>query len=105
MDAKEKRALVMTIVPTVALFIFVYPRFLIQVLGEANPWTSYLYQYSFGLVFFAIGILLILKTKACQPGRGYDRRWFRALIGGFVFFASVHAIWILMAIYIPYKGG
>jgi hypothetical protein len=92
---------------TVALlvFIFAYPRIIIAWLGEANPWTSYLYQYGFGLVFFLMGIYLILKSGACQPGRGHDSFWLGVLFAGFVFFAGAHALWIVASLNIPYLGG
>jgi len=86
-------------------FVYLYPRIIIALLGPANPWTSYLYQYGFGLVFFAIGIRLILRTGACRPGRGRDRFWLGVLLAGFVFFAGAHALWILLAQRVPYLGG
>ncbi|MCB0420855.1 MAG: hypothetical protein KDD61_07655 [Bdellovibrionales bacterium] len=92
------------LVPLLAL-IYSYPRLIVGWLGEENPWTSYLYMYGFGFVFFFCGILLILKTKSCQLGRGRDTFWFNILLGGFVAFASFHAIWIYLALYMPVKGG
>ena len=91
-------------IPLVLVIIYFYPRLLVKLLGEANPWTSYLYQYGLGLIVFLIGIWMIISTKACQLGRGHDTFWFRVLLGGFVFFALVHAIWILAALKIPYLG-
>ena len=85
--------------------VFAFPRLLSTWLGNDNPWTSYLYMYGFGLVFFSLGILLILKTGACKPGRGRDRFWLGVLLGGFVFFATLHAVWILAALYLPQQGG
>ena len=87
------------------VFIYTFPRLIIGWLGEANPWTSYLYQYGFGLVFFLMGIYLILKSGACQPGRGRDSFWLGVLFAGFVVFAGVHALWILAALRMPYLGG
>jgi len=85
-------------------FIYAFPRILVNRLGEANPWTSYLYLYGFGLWFFLIGIWLIRTSGACRPGRGRDGFWFGVLIGGFVFFALLHAVWIIAALNIPFKG-
>ncbi len=101
---KSNKIIIGVLIPVLAAFIFYYPRFLIDVLGKANPWTSYLYQYTFGLIFFSLGILLILRTGACQPGRGRDSLWLGILIGGFVFFASFHGIWVFMSLYWPAKG-
>ena len=86
------------------LFIYTFPRVIIAWLGEGNPWTSYLYLYGFGGGFFLMGIFIILRTGACQLNRGYDRRWFWVLVGGFFFFALIHALWIVAALQIPYKG-
>ena len=88
----------------VLLFTYSYPRALISTLGEGNPWTSYLYQYTFGLLFFSLGIFMVLRTKACIPRRGRDGKWLKFLVGGFIFFASLHAIWVALALYIPVKG-
>lgn len=102
--SKENKVLIAVLFPVILAFVFFYPRLLIEWLGESNPWTSYLYQYTFGAVFFAIGILLILKTKACVPGRGRDSLWLKILIAGFIFFASLHGIWVALSLYIPVKG-
>ena len=101
---KENKILIGALIPLVAIFTFVYPRLLISWLGEANPWTSYLYQYTFGLIFFGLGILMVLRTKACVPGRGRDSKWLKILIGGFIFFASFHGLWVYMSIVWPVKG-
>ena len=85
--------------------IYSYPRWIISKLGESSPWTSYLYQYGFGLVFFLMGIYLILKSGACKLGRGRDSFWLKVLFGGFIFFASAHALWIMASLNIPYLGG
>ena len=98
---------VMIWVVAIALLAFAYkfPRLLIQWLGDENPWTSYLYQYGFGLIFFLIGLWLILKSGACKLGRGRDTFWFGVLLAGFVGFATLHAVWIVLAQRVPYLGG
>ena len=92
-------------IPLVLAFIYTYPRVVVALLGTDSPWTSYLYQYGFGLAFFLVGIWLILKTRACQFGRGRDSFWFGVLIFGFIFFAGGHAVWIYLALKVPYLGG
>jgi len=87
------------------LFTYFYPRFLIAELGESNPWTSYLYLYGFGSLFFGVGLLLITKSGACVFGRGQDSKWFTVLCTGFVFLMSLHAIWIYLALSIPVNSG
>ncbi|NDV62870.1 hypothetical protein G0Q06_10445 [Puniceicoccales bacterium CK1056] len=85
--------------------IYTYPRWIIAELGESSPWTSYLYQYGFGLIFFLVGIYVILKSGACQVGRGRDSFWLGVLFVGFIFFATAHALWIVASLNIPYLGG
>jgi len=86
-------------------FIYSFPRAIVSVLGIDSPWTSYLYMYGLGGVFFLTGIWLILKSGACQFKRGHDAFWFKILMWGFVYVASLHAIWILFALYWPTKAG
>ena len=85
-------------------FIYVYPRVLVNLLGEGNPWTSYLYLYGFGLIFFTIGIWVIRSSGALVLGRGHDSFWYKILLGGFVFFASLHGLWIFLALNTPVKS-
>ena len=86
-------------------FFFFFPRVVVGRLGEDNPWTSYLYLYGNGLVVFLIGIWVILRSKACRFGRGHDTFWFNVLLAGYVFFAVMHAAWILAALCLPFYGG
>jgi hypothetical protein len=102
-QAKVRIQVIATIIGSL-VFIYVYPRALVNWLGESNAWTSYLYLYGFGLWFFSLGIWLILSTGACQFGRGRDSFWFKVLIGGFIYFALLHAGWIVAALTVPFKG-
>ena len=88
----------------VFVFCYVFPRFLVNTLREENPWTSYLYMYGFGLVAFAIGMFVILKSGALNPHRGNERMWMHLLIIGFVFFSTLHGLWIIFALNVPYLG-
>lgn len=97
--------------PTVALtaagalaIFYAWPRWLLYTLGEGSPWLPFGYLYGNGLVVFALGMTVILRTGACRPGRGHDRFWFGMLLAGFVFFAALHAAWILAATGLPVKG-
>lgn len=85
-------------------FFFVFPRVIVPWLGEDNPWTSYLYLYGNGLIVFLVGLRVILKSGACRLGRGRDTFWFVVLLLGYVFFAAMHAAWILAALRVPVKG-
>ena len=94
----------LTILGTLA-FIFIYPRLLIRWFEADSPWLPYFYLYGLGFVVFAIGIQIILKSRACQPGRGHDSFWFNVLFFGFIFFVLLHAFWIWAALTLPFKGG
>ena len=62
-------------------------------------WWPYLYQYGVGLVIFVIGLALILGYKSCVLSRKQDRFWFSVLICGFIWYAGIHLVWYLLAIY------
>ena len=105
-ESRKKSGIPMPIIIVVILlFIFIFPRILIAILGPGDPWTSYLYQYGFGALTFIIGIILIRKSGSCILGRGHDTLWFKWIIVGFFIFAILHAGWILLALYLPVKGG
>lgn len=91
--------------PCFLLFAFMFPRVLITYLGPANPWTNYLYIYVFGFFYTGSGIALALSTGACNLSRPRDRHWLKFIIGGFLFFAFLQAIWIYFSLTIPYLGG
>ena len=103
MSSRKSEPLVI-LAATIA-FIYISPRAVIRWLGESNPWTPYLYLYGLGLVTFLIGLRVILKSRACQPGRGRDSAWLVVLLLGYAFFALLHAAWILAALYLPFRGG
>lgn len=92
------------LVPVVIAFCYFYPRAIIDIFGLESAWTNYLYMYGFGLVTFIIGILLILKSGACNLKREKDVFWFKALLVGMVFFAGLHWSWIYISLTVPFKG-
>ena len=84
--------------------VYLFPRFLVAQFGEGSPWTSYFYLYGFGLIFFLIGIVIVLKSGACQLGRGRDSFWLKLLLCGYTGLAFMHAIWIQLALSLPFLG-
>jgi hypothetical protein len=63
-------------------------------------WWPYLYQYGVGLVIFLTGLALILGYRSCVLSRRQDRFWFAVLIFGFIWYAGIHFLWYLAAIYV-----
>ena len=101
----KKLALFPIVLLVVAVITYAYPRLLMQIFEENSPWISYFYLYGNGLIFFCIGLWVILSSGACQLGRGRDSFWFGVLVFGFVFFATLHGVWVLLAIHMPHLGG
>ncbi len=64
----------------------------------ARTWLPFIYLYCVGGFAFVLGIILILRTKALNPNRQRHSRWFKVLLFGFVFYAVVHALLILLAL-------
>lgn len=90
--------------PLFLVFAFFFPRLLLQTWGPSNPWTNYFYLYGFGTIYSGSGLLLVLKTGACNLSRPRDRFWFKLVVGGFLYFAALHAFWIYLSLSIPFKG-
>jgi len=88
----------------ILLFTLAWPRLLTGVFGVDSPWTSHLYKYGFGAVFFFTGVFIVLKAGACNRKRYQDRFWFRFLIFGFFWYLILHTLWIVAALTIPFMG-
>jgi hypothetical protein len=63
-------------------------------------WWPYLYQYGVGLAIFLTGLWIILRYKSCVLSRQSDRFWFGVLIFGFIWYAGIHFLWYMAAMYI-----
>jgi len=99
-----RRHYVMVMAAVILLFVFTWPRLLVGVFGVDSPWTSHLYKYGFGAVFFFTGVFIVLKGGACNRERYQDRFWFRFLIIGFFWYLLLHALWITASLTIPFLG-
>ncbi|MCS5633393.1 MAG: hypothetical protein NZ763_03235 [Candidatus Marinimicrobia bacterium] len=64
----------------------------------ANTWLPFIYLYGVGGIAFVVGMLLILRTKALQVSFDRHKKWLWVLIYGFLFYAGLHATFILLAI-------
>ena len=78
--------------------VFFLPRFLIYKFGSDSAWTSFIYIYTLGAIFFVIGLALALQTKAVKLNLKSDLQWFCGVIFGFLFFLSLHGAWIYFAL-------
>jgi hypothetical protein len=65
-----------------------------------NTWFPYIYLYVGGGIFFIAGMILIRKTKAIDMRLKRDRFWWKVLIVGFFYFALIHALLIIAALYL-----
>ncbi len=63
-------------------------------------WYPFIYQYGVGLVIFATGLTIILRSGACDLSNRRDRFWFFVLIGGFCWYFALHLTWYLAALYV-----
>jgi hypothetical protein len=63
-------------------------------------WWPFLYQYGVGLIVFMIGLALILGYRSCNLTRRADRLWFAVLILGLLWYAGLHFLWYMAALYV-----
>lgn len=64
----------------------------------ANTWLPFIYLYGVGGIAFVLGMLLILRTKSLKVSFERHKKWLWVLIYGFLFYAGLHATFILLAI-------
>ena len=64
-----------------------------------NTWLPYLYLYGVGGIFFIVGLIIIRRSGAIDMKKKRHRFWYKVLIGGFIYFAAIHAILIIAALY------
>jgi len=64
-----------------------------------NTWLPFIYLYGIGGIAFLIGMFLILNHRALNIARPRHKRWLVVLIFGFVYYATIHGIFILMALW------
>ena len=62
-----------------------------------NTWLPFLYLYGVGGFAFLIGMTLILKTNALDVSLSEHKKWLVILFFGFIYYASIHATFILVA--------
>lgn len=60
-------------------------------------WAPYLYLYIVGGIAFLIGMYLIIKTRSLNLEKNHHKKWLVVLIVGFIYYASIHGFFILVA--------
>ena len=88
----------------VACSAFFFPRWLISALGEEHFLSSYFYIYGSGIPFFILGIYLLIRSKAINLKIAGEKKWFLFFIFGLTWSLLAHGMWILSAVYFPFKG-
>lgn len=77
--------------------IYALPRLLSLYLTHENPWSSYIYMYTLGGLFFLTGLIVVIKTNSLNLNLKSDRIWLSNMILGFVFFISLHGAWVYIS--------
>ena len=63
-----------------------------------HTWLPFIYLYGIGGIAFLIGMLIIIKSHALRLNYSIHSKWVWTLIYGFLFYASIHALFIFIAI-------
>ena len=67
-------------------------------LDFSRTWLPFIYLYGVGGIVFALGLILILRTKALRPSYDRHKKWLWVLFYGFFFWAGLHATFIFLAL-------
>ena len=60
-------------------------------------WAPYIYLHAVGGIAFLIGMYLIIKTRSLNLKKDHHKKWLVVLIAGFIYYASIHGFFILVA--------
>lgn len=77
------------------------PISMISLLSQSifQTWVPFLYLYIVGGVVFFSGLYLTIKSGSLNRTKKHHRLWLKILIGGYLFFMSLHAFLIISALY------
>jgi hypothetical protein len=64
-----------------------------------DTWLPYIYLYGVGGIFFFFGLVIIRKSGAIDLNNKKHRHWYRVIIFGFFYFAAMHALLNIAALY------
>jgi len=62
-------------------------------------WLPYIYLYGFGGIFFITGLWIVMKNRSMKLTLKKHRTWLGILLFGFFWYAMMHVVVILAAIY------
>ena len=69
-----------------------------EVLTFYHTWLPFIYLYGVGGIAFLIGMYLITRTRALSLDKIHHKKWLFVLIFGFIYYASIHGAFIMMAL-------
>jgi len=64
-----------------------------------DTWLPYIYLYVVGGLFFLVGMIIIRKSGAVDLKNKRHLFWYRVMIFGFFYFAAMHALLNIAALY------
>ena len=67
-------------------------------LDFSRTWLPFIYLYGVGGIAFLIGTIIITKTNALSLSSQSHKNWFIILLFGFIYYAGIHATFILIAL-------
>ncbi|MFH0736372.1 MAG: hypothetical protein V1773_17645 [bacterium] len=66
----------------------------------SQTWLPFIYLYGVGGVFFILCMIVISRSKGLNLTRKRHRYWNKILYFGFFYFAFIHLVMILAALYL-----
>ena len=69
-----------------------------EILTFYHTWLPFIYLYGVGGIAFLIGMYLITRTRALSLDKIHHKKWLFVLIFGFIYYASIHGAFIMMAL-------
>ena len=67
-------------------------------LDFSRTWLPFIYLYGVGGIAFLIGTIITIKTNALNLSSQSHKNWFIILLFGFIYYAGIHATFILIAL-------
>lgn len=96
--------LILSLLCCLIAFVYFFPRYLVNHLGENHFLSSYLYIYTLGILFFSLNIFLLLRSKALNVKREGEKKWLFIFILGLICTMTLHGTVIAVAVLAPFKG-